>query len=188
MSKIGKKIITIPEEITVKKTNDILEFSSKDGKKNIKVPILPYVESKIDGNILSFTITNDRIIQAKANWGTMRALSQNAINGIKNDFSEILDMTGIGFRVVIEGKNLVLSIGFSHPVKFAIPEGIIIAIDKNNSMTITGIDKKVVGQTAAKIRSLKKPNPYLGTGIKYREEVIRRKAGKKAAGTTGAAS
>ncbi|MDD5430971.1 MAG: 50S ribosomal protein L6 [Candidatus Pacebacteria bacterium] len=182
MSKIGKKLIIIPAEVEVKKTVDNLEFSSKDGKKHIKVEILPYIEAKLEGDKLTFTITDEKSIQARSNWGTIRALSQNAIDGIVKGFSKILDIQGVGFRATVEGgKTLVLNIGFSHPVKMAIPEGITMSVDKNNSVTISGINKAAVGEIAAKIRALKKPNPYLGTGIKYRDEIIKKKAGKKAA-------
>ena len=184
MSKIGKKPIVIPENISVKIDGSAVEVSSKDGKKVLKVNILPNIEAKIEDNQVIFKTSKDDF-QSRANWGTMRALAQNAINGIKEDFKKTLEFNGVGFRANVEGKNLVLNIGFSHPVKFEIPTGITITVEKSN-IIITGIDKYLVGQVATKIRALKKPNPYRGTGIKYKEEVIRRKAGKKA--TSGAAA
>lgn len=187
MSKIGKRLVNIPAEVDVKINDGVLEFSSKDGKKSTKITILSGVSAKIENNALSFSATaND--LQSKANWGTIRAHAKNAIEGIKDGFKKVLELNGVGFRASVEGKTLVLNIGFSHQVKFNIPEGITAVVDnKANSITITGIDKALVGEVAAKIRSLKKPNPYRGTGIKYSDEILRKKAGKKASGATGAA-
>ncbi len=184
MSKIGKKPIMIPENISVKIDGSVLEISSKDGKKVAKINILPNIEVKVEENQLIFKALNDDQ-QTRANWGTIRALAQNAVSGIKEDFKKVLEFNGVGFRANVEGKTLVLNIGFSHPVKFEIPNGITITVEKSN-INISGMDKYLVGQVATKIRALKKPNPYRGTGIKYKEEVIRRKAGKKA--TSGAAA
>jgi len=183
MSKIGKKPITIPENVSVKLDGSVLEFASKDGKKIMKITVLPNVEAKIENNELTFKLLkNDP--QSRSNWGTIRALSQNAILGIQEDFKKTLEFNGVGFRANVEGKNLVLNIGFSHPIKFEIPEGITIVVEKSN-INISGMNKYLVGQVATKIRAFKKPNPYRGTGIKYKDEIIRRKAGKKA--TSGAA-
>jgi large subunit ribosomal protein L6 len=186
MSKIGKKPIAIPENVNVKINDGVLEVSSKDGKKSLKFSLLANIEVKIEGNEVIFTTKSDDA-QARANWGTIRALVQNAVNGMKEDFKKVLEFQGVGFRANVEGKNLVLNIGFSHPVKFEIPSGITITVEKSN-IIISGIDKYLVGQVAAKIRAFKKPNPYRGTGIKYKEEIIRRKAGKKASSGTGAAA
>lgn len=186
MSKIGKKLITIPEDVIVKIENDILKVSSKDGKKNIELGLLPGIEANLNENELVFSIKN-KDIQSRANWGTMRALTQNAILGVKEGFKKILEFKGVGFKANIEGDSLVLNIGFSHPVNFKIPEGITIVTDKN-SITIDGISKYLVGQVASKIRAFKKPNPYRGTGIKYKDEVIRKKAGKTATSGTGVGS
>lgn len=187
MSKIGKKIITIPENVVVNQNGGVLEISSKDGKNQLRLNILPYIGVKIDGNQMSF-LPNEDSIQARSNWGTMRALTQNAIIGVSEGFKKILEFSGVGFRAAVEGKNLILNIGFSHPVKFAIPDGVSIVVDsKINNITISGIDKSLVGEAAAKIRAKKKTNPYRGTGIKYKNEIIKKKAGKKASGATGAA-
>lgn len=187
MSKIGKNPIIIPLEVTVKLIDRVLEFSSKDGKKTLKIDVLPYIDAKIEDNKLIFNAKSENL-QARANWGTMRSLAQNAVTGVKEGFQKILDLQGIGFKANVEGENLVLNIGFSHPVKFSIPAGINISVDKNNSITILGFDKQLVGETAAKIRTLKKPNPYMGTGIRYRNEIVRKKEGKKAAGAVAGAA
>jgi len=186
MSKIGKKIIVVPENVLAKVAGDVLEISSKDGKKILRIKILSNVEVKLENNQISFSITKDDS-QSRANWGTMRALTQNAVTGITTDFKKVLEFQGVGFRAVVEGRVLVLNIGFSHPVKFDIPEGIMIVVEKGN-ITISGMDKYLVGQVATKIRAFKKPNPYRGTGIKYKDEIVKKKAGKKATSGTGTAA
>lgn len=186
MSKIGKKPIAIPENVNVKIDGGVLEVSSKDGKKSLKFDLLPNIEVKIEGNEVIFTAKSDDA-QSRANWGTIRSLIQNAVMGMKEDFKKVLEFQGVGFRASVEGKTLVLNIGFSHPVKFEIPAGITIVVEKSN-IIISGIDKYLVGQVAAQIRAFKKPNPYRGTGIKYKDEVVRRKAGKKASSGTGTAA
>ncbi|MDD5547433.1 MAG: 50S ribosomal protein L6 [Candidatus Pacebacteria bacterium] len=188
MSKIGKKPIVIPEGIEVKITDGVLEFSAKGKKDVLKVNMLPNVEVKNEEGKLVFSIKNDKNIQTRANWGTIRALAQNAIVGLMEGYKKILDLQGVGFRATMEGKTLVLNIGFSHPIKVNIPEGLLVSVEKNTAVTISGIDKGLVGEVAAKIRAMKKPNPYLGTGIRYRDEVIKKKAGKKAAAAAGGAA
>jgi len=186
MSKIGKKPILIPENITAKLEGSILTIASKDGKKALNIKVLPDIEVKIENSQIIFSI-NKEDSQTRASWGTLRALVQNAVSGITADFKKVLEFQGVGFRANVEGKNLVLNIGFSHPVKFEIPAGITITVEKNN-INISGIDKYLVGQVATKIRAFKKPNPYRGTGIKYKEEIIKKKAGKKATSGAGAAA
>lgn len=185
MSKIGKKPITITEGISVQDNGSVLELKKGDGM--MAVNILPYVKVDISeaqdengktNKILSLSIDSD-IKQAKANWGTMRALVQNAIDGLNQNFQKVLEIEGIGYRVAMEGENLVLNVGYSHPVKYAPKKGIKISTEKN-VIIIAGKDKAMVGQTAAEIRAIKKPEPYKGKGIRYRGEHVRRKAGKKA--------
>lgn len=183
MSKIGKKPILIPGEVEVKNTDGVLEFTSKDKKHIIRLSILPYIKVNIENNKLTFDVINDSI-QARANHGTIRSLSQNAVIGLKEGFKKVLEFSGVGFKANVEGKTLVLNIGFSHPVKFLIPEEINVVVDdKINTITISGVNKSLVGEVAAKIRALKKPNPYRATGIKYKDEIIKKKAGKKASST-----
>lgn len=184
MSKVGKKPIIIPQGLEVRNNDGVLEFKNKNGVLTLK--ILPQVKAVIENDKLSFAVKNNDDLQAQANWGTMRALAQNAISGLTDGFKKVLEMQGVGFRANLEGGNLVLNIGFSHPVRFILPEGVKVSVEKNN-ITISGIDKALVGQIAAQIRALKKPSPYLGTGIRYKDEVIKTKAGKKAMGATGAA-
>ncbi len=183
MSKIGKKIIVIPEGVELKHNGASLEFKGKGG--TVIVNILPFIEAKIENGTLAFSLKEENI-QAKANWGTIRAISQNAVIGVSEGFKKLLEVIGVGFRANMEGQDLVLSVGFSHPVRFTTPEGVKIIAEKN-IVTVSGTDKYKVGEAAAKIRAIRKPEPYKGTGIKYKDEVIRRKAGKKVAGATGAA-
>ncbi|MEK7636021.1 MAG: 50S ribosomal protein L6 [Patescibacteria group bacterium] len=180
MSKIGKKPITIPDGTDIKINENNLSVSGKKGSLILKV--LPYIKIKLENEILTVGTDND-IKQARSNWGTMRALIQNAIIGVNEGFSKNLEIEGIGYRATMEGNNLTLNLGFSHPVKIIPPAEIIISIEKN-MIKVSGIDKGLVGKIASDIRATKKPEPYKGKGIRYQGEFIRRKEGKKAAGAT----
>ena len=125
--------------------------------------------------------------QSVSNWGTTSAHIKNALSGAVADFSKELSVVGIGFKAALEGKNLVLNLGFSHPVRFPIPEGVKIAVEKN-LIRVSGSNKWLVGETAAKIRDLRRPEPYQGKGIRYKDEAVRKKAGKKAAAAAGPAA
>ncbi|MEK7554573.1 MAG: 50S ribosomal protein L6 [Patescibacteria group bacterium] len=178
MSKIAKKPIIIPEGVTVSVNSGAVECSGKLGK--ISVPMLPFISVAMKDRELTVR-PNEESNQAGANWGTMASLIMSALKGVNEGFTKTLEIEGIGFRATMEGETLVLNIGFTHPVKFQSRQGVKITVAKN-IITIAGIDKALVGQTAAHIRSLKKPEPYKGKGIKYSGEVVRRKAGKKVAG------
>jgi large subunit ribosomal protein L6 len=180
MSKIGKKPIIIPEGVEVNLNDGVFLFKGKNGELSVKV--LPFIKPELKDKTIVFGI-QDNFKQAKANWGTMRSLAQNAVAGVSEGFSKSLIIEGIGCRAAMEGNSLVLSLGLSHPVKFNPAEGIKISVEKN-IIKISGADKELVGRTAANIRALKKPEPYKGKGIRYENEVVRRKAGKKVAGTT----
>jgi len=188
MSKIGKKMIIIPEDVSVEIKDGFLEI--KKGPNSHKIKILPFIEAKIseesseEGGGVKKILKFEKIAKTKtaqANWGTMRAIVQNAIDGLTTGFSKNLVIEGIGYRANLEGENLILNLGFSHPVKYTPPKGIKISIEKN-IIKVSGFDKVLVGQTAANIRALKKPEPYKGKGIRYENEVVRRKAVKKAVG------
>ena len=180
MSKIGKQFIAIPEGAKIRESGGRLTFEGPKGELSVKM--LPFVKYEISDGKLSFTATHDSK-QAISNWGTVRALSANALAGAMSGFIKELEIEGVGFRAVIEGKDLVLNIGYSHPVRIAAPAGITFSVEKN-SIKVSGIDKYLVGQIAADVRAMKKPEPYKGKGIRYKGEVIRRKSGKKVAGTT----
>lgn len=180
MSKIGKQPITVPEGVEVKINDGIFDLKGKAGE--ISVKSLPFIETKLENNVISFSVKNNSK-QAKANWGTLRALVQNAITGVSEGFTKNLIIEGVGFRATMEGEFLVLNVGLSHPVKIVPPAGIKISVEKN-LIKISGVDKDLVGKIAASIRAVKKPEPYKGKGIRYEKEIIKRKAGKKVAGTT----
>ncbi len=177
MSRIGKKPIIILEGVEVKINDGILEFKGKEGEMTVK--ILPYLDIEIKDNQIFFVPKNNSK-HARSNWGTMRSLAQNAVLGVNNKFMKILEIEGVGYRAGMEGNDLVLSVGLSHSVKIGSLKGIEISTEKN-IIKVFGIDKALVGEVAAKIRAIKKPEPYKGKGIRYQGEVIRRKAGKKVA-------
>lgn len=177
MSKIGKKPIAIPEKVEVKIDARRLEFKGEKGAMVVKLP--PLVKAEMKKKSLVFSPEN-KTKQAKASWGTARALSQNAILGITQGFEKDLEVEGVGYRVAMEGTVLVLHLGLSHPIKVNPPEGIKISVNKN-TITVSGVNKDLVGRITAEIRALKKAEPYKGKGIRYRGEIVRRKAGKKMA-------
>lgn len=179
MSKIGKQPVVIPEGVTVQIKNGVLEVKGKNG--NLNVTLLSGIKVDVTPHEILFTC-EEKGKQAINNWGTMRALFANAVTGASDDFIKELMIEGVGYRAEIQGENLVLNVGFSHVVNFPIPNGVKISVEKNQ-IKISGSDKQIVGETAAKIRRIKKPEPYKGKGIMYKGEVIRRKAGKKAAGS-----
>ncbi len=184
MSKIGRKPIIIPQGVTVDVSQHAITISHQG--KMVTVPLLPAISCTQEGDKLMFHAKQDSQ-QARANWGTVRALTQNAVRGVTQDFVKELEFEGIGFKASLEGKTLVLHVGFSHPVRFEPPPGVTLQVVKN-IIIVSGSDKAVVGAVSSEIRSIKKPEPYKGKGIHYKGEVIRRKAGKKVGATTGAAA
>jgi len=181
MSKIGKKPIVIPEGVTIEIKEGVIKIKGKNAE--LGVPMLAGVSVEMKDGELVFSPSDDSK-QTMSNWGTLRALTQNAILGAVEDFEKILIIEGIGYRGNIEGNDLILSLGYSHTIKFPIPEGVKIEVDKQK-ITIRGAHKALVGEVSAKIRSFRKPEPYKGKGIRYSDEIVRRKAGKKAVGTIG---
>lgn len=181
MSRIGKKPVIIEEGVTVSVGKESVEIKSEGTL--MVLPILSGIIVEKKENELTFTPKNETK-QTLSNWGTMRALAQNAISGAAKDFTKSLVIEGVGYRANIEGDNLVLTLGYSHPVKFEVPKEVKINVEKN-VVNISGADKQLVGETAARIRRFRKPEPYKGKGIRYSDEVVKRKTGKKAAGKTG---
>ena len=180
MSSFAKKPLAIPPEVTVTETDGVLKFDGKKG--SLTIPILPHLKLAVREKEIEIG-TRDSGVQARANWGTMASLVRNSFMGVMDGFTKELEIQGVGYRASIDGKNLVLNVGFTHSVIFPMPAGIIITVEKN-FIKISGIDKAIVGETAAQIRKIKKPEPYKGKGIRYVGEIVRRKAGKKVAGTT----
>ena len=177
MSRVGKKPIQIPEKVEIK-IDDNLVFV-KGPKGELKLKILPEIKiEQRDGEII-VRVDNENIKKERSLWGTFRQLIENMIIGVTEGFEKKLEFNGVGYRVEVKGKDLVLNVGFSHPVVFTPIEGVTVTVEKN-IITVSGIDKQTVGEMAAQIRKIKKPEPYKGKGIKYIDEVIRRKAGKQA--------
>lgn len=185
MSKIGKQPIKIPDGITVEITGS--EVIIKSVKSELKTPLLKGIKPILEDGYLRLDLTGEGK-QARSNWGTMRSLLANAVYGLTKGFEKTLLLEGVGYRVTKEGNDLLMNLGFSHPVRYKAPEHITFEVEKNSVLRIKGFDKTLVGQVAAEIRSFKKPEPYKGKGFRYADEIIRRKAGKKAAATTGSAT
>ena len=181
MSRVGRKIIVVPSGVKVQVGERELEVQGPKGK--LQTPVPPGIKFALDGSKLSCLRANDEREQ-RAFHGMARALAQNAIKGVTEGFSKELDIVGVGYRAALEGSKVVFALGFSHPVVYPIPEGIKIAVDKQTHVVVSGIDRQQVGQVAAEIRGLRKPDPYKQKGIRYVGEVLKKKAGK--AGATGA--
>ena len=178
MSRIGKKEISLPKGVEVKK--DGAAVMVKGPKGTLKTALVPGIDVKVENNVVHFT-RSDEENKTRAFHGLVRALVANNVRGVSEGFKRELDIVGVGYRAEVKGKEVVFQLGYSHPVRFPIPQGIDIAVDaKTGHITVSGIDKQKVGQTAAEIRSLREPDPYKGKGIKYSDEVIRRKQGKAA--------
>jgi large subunit ribosomal protein L6 len=178
MSRIGKKEISLPKGVEVKQ--DGATVVVKGPKGSLQTAIVPGITMSVEDNVVKFE-RRDEEKKTRAFHGLMRALVANNVKGVSDGFKRELDIVGVGYRAEVKGREVVFQLGYSHPVRFPIPEGIEIVVEaKTGHITITGVDKQRVGQTAAEIRSLREPDPYKGKGIKYSDEVIRRKAGKAA--------
>lgn len=177
MSRISKKPVEVPKSVSIEFADGLLSCSGPLGKIEKNLP--EGIELKISDSKLTVDLKeNNHEFEKYA--GLTRTLIANAVKGVISGFTKELEIIGVGYRAEVKDKFLNLSLGFSHPVNFAIPEGIKIAVEKNTLVKITGFDKELVGLVAARIRSLRKPEPYKGKGIKYSTEVIKRKAGKAA--------
>lgn len=173
MSRLAKKPIPIPAGTEMREESGMIILKGTKGE--LKIP-LRGVQVAIEPQQVTVKIDENK---ASSNVGTLWSLIKNGIEGVTNGFTKVLEIEGVGYKAVLEGGNLSLSLGFAHPVKVISPEGIVITVEKN-TITISGIHKERVGQVAAYIRAQKKPEPYKGKGIHYKGEVIRRKVGKKA--------
>ena len=174
MSRIGKLPIDVPTGVTITVDSDVITVKGPKGQ--LIVPHLSDVTVSLDGTQAIVTRKDDERI-AKAQHGLQRALLNNAVIGVTKGYEKKLEVNGVGFRVNGGGQSIEMILGFSHPVNYKAQDGILLTVEKM-TITVSGIDKQAVGQTAAEIRSLKKPEPYKGKGIKYADEVLRHKAGK----------
>lgn len=177
MSRIGKKLIEIPKGVAITKNGNIVKVKGPKGELENK--FVSNITIDVKENEVIVTRPND-IKQNKALHGLTRALLQNMINGVVNSYSKTLDIVGVGYKAEVKGKDLLLNIGYSHPIYFIPPDGVALQTPTQTQIVISGIDKQLVGLVAAKIRAIRKPEPYKGKGIKYSDEQIQRKAGKTA--------
>jgi large subunit ribosomal protein L6 len=177
MSRIGKKPIPIPQGVKVQVEGSTVRAEGPKGK--LMQPVPAGLQAKVDnGSLVIDRQGDDRRVRALH--GLTRSLVANMVAGVKDGFERKLEIVGIGYRAQMQGKAIQLALGYSHPVVFPLPDGISAEIDKQVGITLRGADKALLGETAAKLRALRKPDPYKGKGIKYADEVIRRKVGKKA--------
>lgn len=175
MSKIGKKSIIVPEAATITIGNGIVTVKGPKG--NLEIPLHRKVKVELINKELRVSVPNPEDRRQKALWGTFRSLLASAVIGVTEGFEKKLELVGVGYKASAAVDKLVLNLGFSHPVELAIPKGMEVKVEKN-IITIRGWSKQEVGEFAAHVRSQRKPEPYKGKGIKYSDEVIRRKAGK----------
>lgn len=177
MSRLGKKNIIIPAGTTVSVSDNTLTVKGKGGE--LTRVLRPVVSVEVNGSEITVAPKAQTRL-ALALWGTYSAHLRNMIKGVNEPFVKKLILEGVGYKVAVQGNKVVLNVGFSHPVELIIPEGVTVTVEKNE-ISISGINKDAVGQFAAEIREVKKPEPYKGKGIRYEKEVVRRKQGKKAA-------
>jgi large subunit ribosomal protein L6 len=184
MSRVGKKPIELPKDITV--TVEEQTLKAKGPKGELSITIHPLVAVRIEEGepqTIVVSVKNQEEKEQRALWGLVRALVQNVVTGVTTGYEKTLEVNGVGYRVNQSDNTLMLEVGFSHSVEFIVPEGVEASVEKN-TITIRGIDKQQVGEVAAQIRKIRPPEPYKGKGIKYSDEVIRRKAGKAVKGAT----
>ena len=177
MSRIGKMPIAVPKGVKIEWQAPLLTVTG--GKTVLSRRLHPSVKVELAGEILKVLPLDENNESSRALWGLSRTLVSNMVVGVSTGFTKVLEMTGVGWRAEAEGQTLKLSLGFSHPVNFQLPQGINVQVDpKTYRITLTGADREVLGETAAKIRALRKPEPYKGKGIRYAGERIIRKVGK----------
>lgn len=177
MSRIGKKIIEIPDGVTVSVSG--LEVTAKGSKGELTATVSDRVKIEVNEEEKKLIVTGIDAAEDSAIWGTTRANLANMVLGVSNGWTRALELHGVGFKMEVKGKKLVMRLGFSHMIEYDLPDGVEATIE-NNVLTISGIDKQLVGQVTAEIRAFKKPEPYKGKGFRYTDEIVRRKAGKAA--------
>ncbi len=179
MSRTGKKPVALPDKVKVRIDGNKVLVEGPGGKQSVELN--SYVTIKIEASQLVVTRKDDTPDSRRLH-GMVRALIQNAVLGVSEGFKRNLEIEGVGYRAEVKGSDLNMSLGYSHPIVFAIPAGIKVAVEKQTRIQLTGVDKALIGQVAANIRSFRPPEPYKGKGIRYEGEVIQRKEGKSAAG------
>jgi large subunit ribosomal protein L6 len=178
MSRIGKKPIAIPTGVTIKVDGNVVDVKGPKGQ--LRQPLPPGVSAAVeDGSLVTRKDSEAR--ELNKFHGLARSLVNNAVQGVTTGWKKELDIVGVGYRAEVKGKHVVLSLGYSHPIVFDVPQGIDIAIDKQTHLTVTGVDRQLVGQVAANLRRLRKPDPYQQKGVRYTGEMLKKKAGKTGA-------
>ena len=176
MSRVGSSAITIPADVTLSNDGGVIVVKGKNGE--LSTSLHSDVELSVADNVATLKPARDTR-QAKALWGTMRSNLNNMVVGVTEGFIRKLEINGVGYRAAMQGNKLVLSLGFSHPVEMEVPAGLKVAVENNTSVTITGADKQLLGQFASEVRAKRPPEPFKGKGVKYADEYIVRKEGKK---------
>jgi large subunit ribosomal protein L6 len=176
MSRVGKYPVEIPPGVQVVIAGQQLTAKGRLGE--LKLELTEHIEAAVDGNRVTVKPRGSER-QARMMWGTTRALVANLVRGVSAGYERSMEITGTGYRAAVQGKNLELSLGYSHPVVYPIPDGIRITCERPTAIKVEGVDKRLVGQVAAEIRAFRKPEPYKGKGVRYTDEQIRRKEGKK---------
>ena len=176
MSRVGGNAITIPADVTLSHEDSLIVVKGKNGE--LSAPLHNDVSLSIESNTARLTPLRDTR-QSKALWGTMRAIINNMVVGVSVGFTRNLQINGVGYRAAMQGNKLVLNLGFSHPVEMEIPVGLKVAVENNTTVVISGADKQLLGQFAAEVRAKRPPEPFKGKGVKYADEHIVRKEGKK---------
>jgi large subunit ribosomal protein L6 len=177
MSRIGKKPIPVPKGVEIKLKDNVVEVKGPKGQLSQALP--PGVTVALEDGQIVATVSEAR--EQRKFHGLGRTLVANAVQGVSEGFKRELDIVGVGYRAEVKGRDVHFALGYSHPVVFPLPQGIDVAIDKQTHVTVTGIDRQLVGQVAADIRSLRKPDPYKQKGVRYTGEVLKKKAGKTGA-------
>ena len=176
MSRVGKYPVEIPQGVQVAVADGLLTAKGQLGE--LKLRLTDHVEATVEGNQVTVKPrTQER--QARMMWGTTRALLASMVKGVSAGYVKSMEITGTGYRAAVQGKNLELALGYSHPIVYPIPDGIKITCERPTAIKVEGVDKRLVGQVAAEIRGFRGPEPYKGKGIRYTDEQIRRKEGKK---------
>ena len=175
MSRVGKKPIPVPGKTKITYKDRVITVQGEKG--TLTRTIHPNMDLEIDTNVIKVTMQQETKSN-RALQGLTRSLVANMVTGVDKGFEKVLEINGIGYRASLSGNTIVLNLGFSHPINFELPDGIAAKVDKKNTVTLSGINKELLGQTAASIRSLRPPEPYKGKGIKYADEYVQRKAGK----------
>ena len=178
MSRIGKQPVVLPAGVSANVADGVATLKGPKGELALKIP--GTVELTREGTALNVVRKGDDK-QSRADHGTIRALLQNMVAGVKDGYSRELEIQGVGFKASIAGKQLTMSVGYSHPVEYTVPDGITVAVVDGVQLKVSGIDKQLVGQVSARIRAFRPPEPYKGKGVRYKDERVRRKAGKTVA-------